>query len=123
MEVRQTLPTDWNPEWHAQQQTRQYKPVGRGLTPDSKFWIGLALILWLGIPVWSAAAFTVPSLIVLAVLIYGLTAIMVPWALLSTLGWRRTLRLAEGTRWMAASAAGSVVGGGLIALMSYFALS
>jgi len=123
MEVRQTLPTDWNPEWQGQRQTRQYKPMGRGLTPDSKFWVGLALVLWLGIPVWGVAAYTVPSLIVLAVLIYGITAIMVPWALLSSLGWRRTLRLAQGTRWMAASAVGAIGGGALIALISYLALS
>ena len=123
MEVRQTLPTDWNPEWEGQQQTRQYRPMGRGLTPDSKFWIGLTLILWLGIPVWSLAAFTVPSLIVLAVLIYGISAIMVPWALLSSVGWRRTLGFAKGSRWMVASGVGSLGGGVLIAVISYIAVS
>ena len=118
VEVRPTLPTDWNPEWEAQQQTRQYKAAGRGLTPDSKLWVGMALFLWLGIPVWSGIALASPGVVILALLIYGIMAIMVPWSLLSSVGWRATVGFEEGSRWMVASAAGTIVGGILIAAIT-----
>lgn len=123
IEVRQTLPTDWNPEWAGQQQTRQYRPAGRGLTPDSKFWVGAAIFLWAGIPLWSAASFAVPSLIVLAVLIYGVAALMIPWGLLSSVGLRKTFTFAAGNRWMVAAGVAAIGGGSIIGVMSYVALA
>lgn len=118
MDVRQTLPTDWNPEWQGQQQTREYQKAGRGLTPDSKIWVGMTLFLWLGIPAWIAIALVSPGVVALAFLIYGMLAFMVPWGLLSSVGWRRTVTFAEGSRWMVGSAAGALIGIVLIPLIA-----
>ncbi len=118
VEVRATLPTDWNPEWESQEQTRQYATAGRGLTPDSKFWVVMALFLWLGIPVWSGIALAAPGVVFLALLIYGIMAIMLPWSLLSSVGLRATVGFKEGSRWMVASGAGAIFGGILIAAIS-----
>ena len=122
IEVRQTLPQDWSPEWQSQQQTRQYRAARSRLTPDSKFWVGLGLILWLGIPAWGVAAFASPELGLLAVFIYGMMATILPWGLLSAVGWRRAVRFEAGNRWMSISAAGSIVGGILVFLIFILAL-
>jgi hypothetical protein len=116
--VRPTLPENWNPEWQSQQRTREYVPAGRGLTPDSKFWVGMTLFLWLGIPAWIGVALASSGVVLLAFLIYGIMAIVVPWGLLSSVGWQATVGFEEGSRWMVASAAGAVVGGILIAAIS-----
>ena len=78
----------------------------------------MALFLWLGIPVWSGIALASPGVVILALLIYGIMAIMVPWSLLSSVGWRATVGFEEGSRWMVASAAGAIVGGILIAAIT-----
>ena len=118
VEVRPTLSEDWNPEWQFQQQTREYATTGRGLTPDSKIWVGMALFLWVGIPVWSAIALAAPGVVVLAFLIYGVLAIAMPWALLASVGWRASVGFEEGSRWMVASGAGAIIGLIVIAVVS-----
>ena len=118
VEVRPTLPEDWNPEWQSQQQTREYETAARRLAPDSKFWVGMALVLWLGIPVWIGIALASPGVVVIAFLIYGIMAFMVPWSLLSSVGWRATVGFEKGSRWVVVSAAGAIVGGILIVAMS-----
>jgi len=110
VQVRQTLPTDWNPEWAGQQQVREYKVAGRGLTPDSKIWMGMSIFLWVGIPFWIGVAMLSPGIVALAFLIYGLLAFMVPWGLLSSVGLKATLSFQKGSRWMIAAAAGSIIG-------------
>lgn len=118
MQVHQTLPTDWNPEWHGVQQVREYRAGGRGLTPDSKFWVAMTWFLWLGIPAWIGIALVSPGVVALAFLIYGMMSFMVPWGLISSVGLRATVRFEAGSRWMAASAAGALVGIVLITLIS-----
>ena len=118
MEVRQTLPTDWNPEWHGVQQTRQYRTPGRGLTHESTFWVGMSLFLWLGIPVWIGIALVSPGVVALAFLIYGTMSFMVPWGLLSSVGWRSMVGFKAGSRWMVSAAAGAIIGMVLITLIS-----
>ena len=122
VEVRQTLPQDWSPEWQSQQQTRQYTAAKSRLTPDSKFWVGLGLILWLGIPAWGVATFVSLELGLLAIFVYGIMAMILPWGLLSAVGWRRAVRFDAGNRWLSISTAGSIVGVILLFLIFVLAL-
>lgn len=110
MEVRQTLPDDWAPEWQQQQMTRQYRPAGRGLTHDSKFWVPISIFLWIGIPVWSAVSLVSPGVVALALLIYGLMAFLVPWGLQSNIGWKGIFGFQPGSRWMISSGVAAILG-------------
>ena len=123
-----TLTTDALPDDPRSITSREiYRMLDEARKRNPKAWVALTWILWLGLPaVWAAAALalgsSLRSFVVLPGFIYGLTAMMVPWALVSSVGWRGALGLVKESRWMAATAAGSIGGGGLIALISWFAV-
>ena len=84
-------------------------------------------IHWAVLPgLWALASFYVPDALrlvgVLAAMFYGMTAAMVP-AAAGMVGWRRALSESRGGAWIAASALGVVVGGGLIGFISILALT
>ncbi len=84
------------------------------------------MTLWVAVPaVWAVAAVAVPSMLfilsALAVILYLMTAAIVPMALFSS-GWRNALKMGRGSRWMVTSGLGVIGGPALIALIALFTI-
>ncbi len=123
--VRRTLASDRVPRWRLQEQQMRRSRVRSAPNLKTWHWVVLVSMLWAVLPaVWAISSFYVEPLLrftgLLAVLLYGMTAAMVPVAV-GIVGWRRAVSVSRGGGWLAASALGLLVGGGLIGLTSLIA--
>ena len=125
--VHRTLQPNRVPQWRLKERELRRSRVRTTVNLKTWHWAALVVILWVGLPVlWTLAAFYVPVTLrfvgLVAGLIYGITAAMVPVAV-GMVGWRRAISVRGGGVWIAASALGVVVGGGLIGYISIIAFA
>ena len=120
--VHRTLSRNVVPQWRFQEQKMRRARVRTGVQLKTWHWAAIVGALWVGLPgLWALASFQVsailPFVAFLAAIFYGMAVSMVAIAA-GMVGWRRALSAGRGGRWITASAASVLLGGGLIAFMS-----